>query len=142
MLKKNQYRETINSIIEFGDTILTTLTSKNNKTITPILEDKIDEILTKLSPEELGLLSMTCTLILSKIARCRMKDNKDNVITAVIGCRAIIDYINEIGKEFNLDYFNFAVHQALEPTFKPTAEQIMNNALSTQLEDMDPVGEC
>ena len=141
-MKKSQPKKTVDAIIEFGEVLMEALHSENRGEAVPKIEDKVNEVVDSLSPQELGFLGMTCVLLLSKIAYCKPSDAEGNIKTAVVSCRAIVNAIDQSGKSFSMDSFDISTHMCLEPLFKPSAEQIKDALLTKSFEDMDPAGEC
>jgi len=141
-MRKSLPNRTVETIIEFGNTLINALQSKDRNETIPQIEDKINDIVDNLNPRDLGLLGMMCVLLLSKIAYCNPNDEENNIKTAVVCCKAIVKAIDQSGSDFNMSHFDISTYMCLNPIFKPSAEQLKNAILSTHFEDMEPAGEC
>ena len=143
MVKKDtEAKKAIRAALKFGEELTAALSSDDRRKIVPKLEEKLNEAVDELSPQELGTLGMIYILMLSKIAFCQPTTEEGQVKTAVVSCRALVSAMDQSGKLFGMDHFAIATHMAIEPIFKPSKEQLKDALIFKHFEDMDPVGEC
>ena len=137
-----QQERMVKSLIEFGNSLLKGLKSKDRNEIIPAIEDTINLEMDKLNPQELGMLGAACLLLISKVAMQNATTETDEIKAGVVCSRAVINAVNKASEQFGMTSFDVAYQMLYEPLFTPTPANIEAGILSKALEDIDCVGEC
>ena len=137
-----QQERMVKSLIEFGNSILKGLKSKDRNEIIPAIEDTINLEMDKLDPQELGMLGAACLLLISKVAMQDATTETDEIKAGVVCSRAVINAVNKASEQFGMTSFDVAYQMLYEPLFTPAPISAETDLLTKALEDIDCVGEC